>query len=227
MSVRRSTQRVRSHQAIPNPSGTLDSFAQGQARQKMRSKTRVQLLRYSDMPDRQEKTQPSKCNHKTMITSSSNRFHETQALSMYALISSESTHVTVMAVMPSGAVECAAEEEPLPEPLLVEPLVAFEAPILVDGVPEEPPAKLESCAKPTAGGLERKTEYTFLRKVSPTIQSGVPDEGLTLEPAVISKMAPRQAPLLTVLNFMSESLIGHAGPPNDIAMFSLALHGKE
>jgi hypothetical protein len=27
--------------------------------------------------------------------------------------------------------------------------------------PEEPPARLESSAKPTAGGLERKTAYTF------------------------------------------------------------------
>jgi hypothetical protein len=27
--------------------------------------------------------------------------------------------------------------------------------------PEEPPAALESCAKPTAGGSERKTVYTF------------------------------------------------------------------
>jgi hypothetical protein len=107
--------------------------------------------------------------------------------------------------------------------------------------PEEPFA---SCAKPTAGGLERKTEYTFFcvrleknrpvrigclkpeqqrirtRNVSPTIHCGVPEEGLTLEPAVISKMAPRQRPLLTGPTFRSAGLIGHAGPPNDIAMLS-------
>jgi hypothetical protein len=44
-----------------------------------------------------------------MITSSSDIFHETQALSMYALVSSESMHVAVMPVTPSGMVERAAE----------------------------------------------------------------------------------------------------------------------
>jgi hypothetical protein len=42
---------------------------------------------------------------------------------------------------------------------------------------------LASCAKPTAGGLARKTEYTFFRKVSPTIQAGV-------LPIPISKIPP-------------------------------------
>lgn len=31
----------------------------------------------------------------------------------------------------------------------------------VGSVPVEPPANVESCAKPTEGGLNRKTEYTF------------------------------------------------------------------
>lgn len=31
----------------------------------------------------------------------------------------------------------------------------------VGSVPVEPPAAAESCAKPTEGGLNRKTEYTF------------------------------------------------------------------
>jgi len=135
---------------------------------------------------------------------------------MYALVSNERAHVTMMPVMPTGMVERTAEEVPPVGP----PPVAFAGPIAVDGVPEEPPAALESCAKPTAGGLERKTEYTFLRKVSPTIHCGVLAEGLTLEPAVISKMAPRQRPLLTVPRFRSLELIGHAGPPNDIAMLN-------
>lgn len=30
-----------------------------------------------------------------------------------------------------------------------------------EGSPEEPPAALESCAKPTEGGLDLNTEYTF------------------------------------------------------------------
>lgn len=55
------------------------------------------------------KTHLNNCNHKAMITSLSDIVHETQALSMYALISSESTHVIVMPVTPSGMVERAAE----------------------------------------------------------------------------------------------------------------------
>jgi hypothetical protein len=51
----------------------------------------------------------------------------------------------------------------------------------VDPIDEFNP--LASCAKPTAGGLARKTEYTFLRKVSPTIQAGV-------LPIPISKIPP-------------------------------------
>jgi len=42
----------------------------------------------------------------------------------------------------------------------------------------------ESVAKPTDGGLNLKTEYTFFKKVSPTIQAGA------LLPVVISKNAP-------------------------------------
>ena len=41
---------------------------------------------------------------------------------------------------------------------------------------EDPVEELEPLAswgKPTATGLARKTEYTFFRKVSPTIQAGV------------------------------------------------------
>jgi len=137
---------------------------------------------------------------------------KTQARSMYALVNSESANVAVTPVVPSGKVKRPAEEEPAELPP-----VAFAPPTVVDGEPEE---LFASCAKPTAGGLERKTVYTFLRNVSPTIHSGVPGVGLTLEPAVISKMAPRQSPLLTGPRFRSARLIGHAGPPNDIAMLS-------
>lgn len=36
----------------------------------------------------------------------------------------------------------------------------------VGSVPVEPPAAVESCAKPTEGGLNRKTEYTFFYRSS-------------------------------------------------------------
>jgi hypothetical protein len=58
------------------------------------------------------------------------------------------------------------------------------------------------------------------RKVSPTIHCGILAEGLTFEPAVKSKMAPRQRLLLRVPRFRSLKLIGQAGPPNDIAMLN-------
>lgn len=49
-------------------------------------------------------------------------------------------------------------------------------------------APLASCAKPTAAGFARKTEYTFLRNVSPTIQVGTPAPLPTLVP--MSKIPP-------------------------------------
>lgn len=78
---------------------------------------------------------------------------------------------------------------------------------------------LASCAKPTAGGLARKTEYTFFRKVSPTIQAGV-------LPIPISKIPPAHIwevafalpiiVLLRVPRFMSKGLIAQFVPPNEI-----------
>lgn len=47
---------------------------------------------------------------------------------------------------------------------------------------------LASCAKPMAAGLARKTEYTFLRNVSPIIQVGMPEPLPTLVP--MSKIPP-------------------------------------
>ena len=40
------------------------------------------------------------------------------------------------------------------------PIVVFAGPPPPDG-PEPPPAADDSCAKPTEGGLNLKTEYTF------------------------------------------------------------------
>ena len=74
--------------------------------------------------------------------------------------------------------------------------------------------------------LEHKTRR-LTRNVSPTIQAGWPGCGLTFEPAVMSKIAPRHWPvwpLLTGPRFRSASLIGHEGPPKDIEMFNWALH---
>lgn len=87
------------------------------------------------------------------------------------------------------------------DPELVLPLVEFPLPLeLVEvlvgrgtkpvtctGFGSEAPVEelnpLASWAKPTAAGLARKTEYTFFRKVSPTIHAG------TL-PIPISKIPP-------------------------------------
>jgi len=53
-----------------------------------------------------------------------------------------------------------------------------------DELPEEPPAAADNSANPTDPGLDRKTEYTFLRKVSPTTHEGfpLPDPPLTFDP---------------------------------------------
>lgn len=58
----------------------------------------------------------------------------------------------------------------------------FEVPVAVVLKP------LASCAKPIAAGLARKTEYTFLRNVSPIIQVGTLEPLPTLVP--MSKIPP-------------------------------------
>jgi hypothetical protein len=55
-------------------------------------------------------------------------------------------------------------------------------------VPVEELKPLASCAKPTEAGLARNTEYTFFRKVSPTIQEGAPEPPPVMVP--ISKIPP-------------------------------------
>jgi len=91
--------------------------------------------------------------------------------------------------------------EPLlvPLPVLEEPVgraggpVTRAEPLGWVGVPDEPPAALESSANPTEAGLARKTVYTFLRNVSPTIQDGV--LGLVAAPCVTSKRPPMHSEL--------------------------------
>lgn len=80
---------------------------------------------------------------------------------------------------------------------------------------------LASSANPTAAGLARKTEYTFLRKVSPTIQVGTPAPLPTLVP--ISKIPPAhiwvvvpETELGTEPRFISAGLIVQVEPPNDM-----------
>lgn len=101
-------------------------------------------------------------------------------------------------------------------------------PVTCTGFGSEEPVEelkpLASWAKPTAGGLARKTEYTFFRKVSPTIQLG------TL-PMPISKIPPAHIwevalalpvivlpviVLLRVPRFMSRGLIAQFVPPKEI-----------
>lgn len=106
--------------------------------------------------------------------------------------------------------------------------VADTAPTVADGAAPVLPfiasASAESVAKPTEAGLERNTEYTFLRKVSPTIHGGA------LVPAVLSaKNAPTQLSEVSCCRRKSALLIGHAISlePNFIVTFTVVLQAGE
>lgn len=120
---------------------------------------------------------------------------------------------------------------------LLEPLV--EVAVELDtfaGFGEEVPVveglkPLASSAKPMAAGLARKTEYTFLRKVSPTIQVGTPAPLPTLVP--ISKIPPAhiwvvvpETELGTEPRFMSAGLIVQVEPPNDMVTVTAVEQGN-
>lgn len=98
--------------------------------------------------------------------------------------------------------------------------LGLEVPVVVVVVEEEL-RPLASCAKPTAAGLARKTEYTFLRNVSPMIQVGTPEPLPTLvpmskiPPAHISVVVPEME-LGIEPRFMSAGLIDQVEPPKDI-----------
>jgi len=77
------------------------------------------------------------------------------------------------------------------------------------GVPEDPPAALESWAKPIESGDALNTVYTFFKKASPTTQAGFPPPETTLDPRLRSKMLPIHWPLLAGPKLMSASLMGH------------------
>jgi hypothetical protein len=101
-------------------------------------------------------------------------------------------------------------------------------------VPVEELKPLASCAKPMEAGLARKTEYTFFRNVSPTIQAGT----LVPEPTVlpISKIPPAHIwevaatlvldKMLTVPRFMSRGLICQFVPPKDMEIVTLVLQAR-
>jgi len=88
--------------------------------------------------------------------------------------------------------EAAAPMRPPPELPLVEVGVDDPENDTCTGFGEEVPVEelkpLASCAKPTEAGLARNTEYTFFRKVSPTIQEGALELPLVMVP--ISKIPP-------------------------------------
>jgi len=99
-------------------------------------------------------------------------------------------------------------------------------PIVAEGMVPPAPfsaiATLERAAKPTEGGLYRKTEYTFFRKASPIIQEGAP------EPVFVSKNAPMHSvePELTCMREKSVGLIDQVDPPKDSSTFTIVEHGK-
>lgn len=90
-------------------------------------------------------------------------------------------------------------------------------------VPDEELKPLASCAKPTAGGSARKTEYTFFKKVSPTIHIAPKPPSLR---APASKIAPAHMSEVTVPTFMSTGLIFQSVPPKDMETVILVLQGN-
>jgi hypothetical protein len=68
-----------------------------------------------------------------------------------------------------------------------------------------------SAAKPTEAGFARKTEYTFLRKVSPMIHPGP-----LLDP-VYTKIDPTHCPLEICANWKSTGEMDHDWPPKENA----------
>jgi len=109
--------------------------------------------------------------------------------------------------LPKGLLPCVGNGLPVPVTLTVP----------VPGVPEDPPAAFDSSAKPIDGGVARNTEYTFLRKTSPTTQLGLPLPP-ALEPKLRSKIPPRHWDDCDEVlpRFISSLLSGHDLPPKAI-----------
>ena len=140
-------------------------------------------------------------------------------------------------------------DAPLPvEPVAPEAVVGCGSPVIggvmdvvgsrvAEGTDDEEPdpVMLESCANPTDGGFERKTEYTFFcatsqacqihrqthftgvtltRKVSPNIQFGVPEFAGIVTPNI--DPMHRELSSGSKANTISSSLIGQVLPPNEM-----------
>jgi len=85
-----------------------------------------------------------------------------------------------------------------------------------------PNATDDSCANPTAGGWNLNTEYTFFKKVSPTIHLRGDEAGNST-----AKNAPMHIELLpcNAPALKSAGEICHCGPPNDMVTVTSELHG--
>lgn len=116
--------------------------------------------------------------------------------------------------------------EPLPEGRGTPVPVTVAEPIVPEGVPDEPPALLDSCAKPTDAGLARKTLYTFFKNVSPTTQLGLPFPLDTEDPRSSTKIPPMHMLFSITPRFMSSGLMGHAEPPNAMDTLTVVEHGN-
>lgn len=141
--------------------------------------------------------------------------------------------------------------DPVPEPPPPAPVGRGLPPpvIFAVAVPEgagEPPTAADSCAKPTEGGLKRKTEYTFFyffkiirfvrsdqlerrgctKKVSPTTHAGTPPPPAPFVPASRSNIPPRHwvPPVSTAPRLKSSGLIDHVFEPKFIVTVTEVLH---
>lgn len=117
--------------------------------------------------------------------------------------------------------DAAFEERPEPlDPVtltLTDPIVGVGTPFSVT----ELCTSAASAAKPTEGGFARKTEYTFLRKVSPIIHPGP-----LLDP-LNTKMDPTHCPLEVCESLKSAGEMDHDWPPKENATLTLVEHAME
>lgn len=82
-------------------------------------------------------------------------------------------------------------------------------------------AVLDKLAKPTEGGVNRKTVYTFFKNVSPTIQGGV----MLFVLSGSSKNAPRHWVEVTCSSLKSEGLTVQVFPPKAIVTVTSVSQG--
>jgi hypothetical protein len=108
-----------------------------------------------------------------------------------------------------------------------------------------PPATADNWANPIDAGCDRNTEYTFFytksrvecihtdvqltKNVTPTTQFGFPFPLTMLLPRLRSKMAPTHCALPgeTGPRFISNGLICHVWPPNDMETCMVVLQAEQ